>query len=111
SRPELIEALNAGFAEAMGERFRPLVAGRDVPAAGTEAHVRGDRPAVELLIADKEGEWASPLDGLAAPWRLGEARALAGRVGELLGEDWAPRDVVLLTRATTDLRAYERALE
>ena len=40
-------------------------------------------PLVELLIADKGGDWA--IEGLAAPWRLAEARALAGRVGELIG--------------------------
>jgi ATP-dependent exoDNAse (exonuclease V) beta subunit len=42
---------------------------------------------------------------------VAEARALAARVGRLLGDGTAARDVVLLTRATTDLRVYERALE
>ena len=41
-----------------------------------------------------------------------EARALAARLERLLsGGEIAARDVVLLTRATTDLRVYERALE
>ena len=42
---------------------------------------------------------------------MAEARALAARVGRLLADGTAPREIVLLTRATTDLRVYERALE
>src|SRR6185437_12297422 len=48
------------------------------------------------------------------PWRVAEARALAARLDRLLTGSpptAAARDVVLLTRATTDLRVYERALE
>jgi ATP-dependent helicase/nuclease subunit A len=85
----------------LGGRFRPLVAGRsDDPV---------EDPRVELLIVDKGADWAS--DGLASPWRLAEARALAERVGELVDGGAAPRQVVVLTRASTDMRAYERALE
>ncbi len=102
SRPELIDAFNAAFSTALGERFRPLRAGRSDPPAS--------EPVVELLLADKGAEYASS-DGLAAPWRLAEAGALAARVRELIAAGAAPRDVVVLTRATTDLRAYERALE
>ena len=51
------------------------------------------------------------MEGLGAPWRVAEARALAARVGRLLADGTPARDVVLLTRATTDLRVYERALE
>ena len=102
SRPEIIEALNRAFAQALGERFRPLRAGRSDPPAA--------EPLVELLVADKGADWAS--DGLAAPWRLAEARALAARVAEARSPaDAEPREIVVLTRATTDLRAYERALE
>ncbi len=86
---------------ALGGRYRPLLAGRpDDPV---------EDPRVELLIVDKGADWAS--DGLASPWRLAEARALAGRVGELVDGGAAPRQVVVLTRASTDMRAYERALE
>jgi ATP-dependent helicase/nuclease subunit A len=42
---------------------------------------------------------------------VAEARTLAARVGELVAGGVAPADIVVLTRATTDLRAYERALE
>ncbi len=101
SRPEIISALNDAFSQALGERFRPLLAGRMDPPAS--------EPVVELLVADKEG--GGDRDGLAAPWRLAEARALALRIRELIDGGAAPRDVVVLTRATTDLRAYERALE
>jgi ATP-dependent helicase/nuclease subunit A len=101
SRPEIITALNGAFEEVLAERFRPLRAGRTAPPA--------DEPVVELLVADKGADWTK--DGLAAPWRLAEAAALARRVRELVDSGAAPGQIVLLTRATTDLRAYERALE
>ncbi len=103
TRPELIGILNRTFASLLGERFRPLRPGRparDPPPA---------EPAVELLAADKDGGFTG--DGLAAGWRLAEARALADRVRELVDGGARPREIVVLTRATTDLRAYERALE
>jgi ATP-dependent exoDNAse (exonuclease V) beta subunit len=102
SRPDILEPLNAAFEQALGESFRPLRAGRSDP--------RPDGPRVELLVVDKGADWES--DGLAAPWRLAEARALAARVRSLLaGGECAVGEVVVLTRATTDLAAYERALE
>ncbi|MGZ4196462.1 MAG: UvrD-helicase domain-containing protein [Solirubrobacteraceae bacterium] len=101
SRPEILRVLNATFEPLLGSHFRPLVAGRDDPPAVD--------PRVEALIMDKGADW-NP-DGLGAPWRLAEARALAARIAELLDDGAAARDVVLLTRATTDLRVYERALE
>jgi ATP-dependent exoDNAse (exonuclease V) beta subunit len=95
SRPEILSVINSLFG------FRPLLPGRE--SAGV------DEPLVELLIADKGADWA--MEGLGAPWRVAEARALAKRVTQLLQSGLAARDVVLLTRATTDLRVYERALE
>ena len=68
-----------------------------------------DDPRVELLLVDKGADWE--LEGLASPWRLAEARALAGRVAELVADGTAPGQIVVLIRATTDMRAYERALE
>src|SRR6201999_4080121 len=47
----------------------------------------------------------------AAPWRLAEARALADRVTQLVADGASPREIVVLMRATTDMRASERALE
>ncbi len=102
SRPEILRALNLAFGSALGERFRRLEVGRTDVAPSSE-------PCVELLIADKGSDWED--EGIAAPWRVAEARALAARVAELVSGGIAPRDVVLLTRATTELRAYERALE
>jgi ATP-dependent helicase/nuclease subunit A len=104
SRPEILDVINGVFERAVGERFRPLRAGR-APAAAAA-------PLVELLVADKGADWA--MEGLGAPWRVAEARALAVRLDRLLNASpptAAARDVVLLTRATTDLRVYERALE
>ena len=101
SRPEILAALNGAFETVLGEHFRPLHAGRSEPPA--------DEPLVELLIVDKGVDWE--VDGLAAPWRTAEARALAARVRELTDGGIAPGEIVVLTRASTDLRVYERALE
>jgi ATP-dependent helicase/nuclease subunit A len=101
TRPEIIDVLNPAFAQAMGDDYTPLRAGRD--PAGSDA------PRVELLIADKGADWN--LEGLASPWRLAEARALARRVAVLVGDGTAPGEIVVLLRASTDMRAYERALE
>ncbi len=104
SRPEILEVINGVFERALDEHYRPLRAGRE-PAATPE-------PLVELLVADKGADWA--MEGLGAPWRVAEARALAARLERLLTgapPTLAARDIVLLTRATTDLRVYERALE
>ncbi len=98
SRAEILEVVGEVFA---AHGFRSLNAGRDEAPA--------PEPLVELLIADKGADWAA--EGVAAPWRIAEARALAGRVRELVDAGAAPREFVLLSRATTDLRAYERALE
>jgi ATP-dependent helicase/nuclease subunit A len=103
SRPEILDVINEVFEAQLGDQFRPLRAGRpDAPDVG-------DGRRVELLVADKGADWA--MEGLGAPWRVAEARALAARVERLLADGTAARDVVLLTRATTDLRVYERALE
>ena len=101
SRREILEVVNSVFTEAFGERFAPLRAGRTDPPASD--------PRVELILADRDAEWSS--EGLAAAWRVAEARALARRVQQLIVDGAAPKDVVVLTRATTDLRVYERALE
>jgi ATP-dependent helicase/nuclease subunit A len=101
ARSEILDVLNPAFERQLGERFRPLRAGRSDPPAGD--------PRVELLVADKGADWAT--EGVASPWRIAEARALAARVGELIADGAAAREIVVLTRATTDLRAYERALE
>ena len=106
SRREILNTLNLGFAEELGDRFRPLVAGR--PPAG-ESRPGADEPAVELVLVDKGAEWE--MEGVASPWRVAEARTLAARVAELVASGWAPADIVVLMRATTDMRAYERALE
>ena len=101
SRPEIIEVINRVFEGELGDRFTPLVAGRDAEPA--------EDARVELLVADKGAEWTS--EGLSAPWRVAEARALAARVHELVVGGVAPGQIVVLTRAATDMRAYERALE
>src|SRR6185437_4138910 len=103
----ILEAINLAFAEAMGERFRPLLPGR--AEAGTEGPPGLADPAVELVLVDKAADWEN--EGVASPWRVAEARTLADRVAELVAAGHAPGDIVVLMRATTDMRAYERALE
>ena len=102
SRPEILAAINLAFAEAMGERFRPLLPGRAGVAEAAD-------PAVELVLVDKAADWEN--EGVASPWRVAEARTLAARVAELVRAGHAPAEIVVLMRATTDMRAYERALE
>jgi len=101
SRPEILEVLGRAFASAIGERFVALEPGRE-PAGAPE-------PLVELLVADKGADYAA--EGIASPWRVAEARALAARVEELVMGGARAGQIVVLTRASTDLRAYERALE
>jgi ATP-dependent exoDNAse (exonuclease V) beta subunit len=87
SRPEILEVINATFG---GRQLRP---GRDEPSA--------DGPPVELLTVEK----------VDAGWRAAEARMVAARIEELIAGGDLPREIVILTRAATDLRTYERALE
>ncbi|HTV20894.1 MAG TPA: UvrD-helicase domain-containing protein, partial [Polyangiaceae bacterium] len=107
SRAEILKALNGAFARELGDAFRPLTPGRaDEPARA---------PVVELIVADRERTVAEQdpwIEQLAAPWRVAEARALAARIRELIADGEArPADVVVLLRATTDMRVYEIALE
>ena len=102
SRPEILEVINHGFRDVLGDEFIVLRAGRESEAHAPEA-------LTELLLVDKGADWE--LEGIASPWRLAEARALARRVGELVEGGTAAGEVVVLLRAMTDVRAYERALE
>ena len=102
SRAEILDAVNLAFAAEVAGGFGPLRPGR--PDQGVE-----EEPRVELVLVDKGADW--DLEGLASPWRLAEANALADRVAQLVDQGTTPGEVVVLTRATTDVRAYERALE
>jgi ATP-dependent helicase/nuclease subunit A len=101
SRPEILEVINRCFAAELGEQFRLLRAGREA-ADITD-------PRVELIVADRGADWDS--EALSTPWRVAEARALSTRVAELMGGGTPARDIVVLLRAATDMRVYERALE
>ena len=92
------------------ERWVDLRPGRDDPPAPA--------PVVELLVTDADA-WngdAPPALGLGLPAasavKQAEARLVAQRVGALVHEEGvAPRDVVVLLRAATEINLYERALE
>jgi ATP-dependent helicase/nuclease subunit A len=102
SRPEILDAINHGFRDVLGDEFIVLRPGRPPqPPAGDAL--------TELLLVDKGADWE--LEGMAAPWRIAEARALARRVGELVATGTAPGEIVVLLRAMTDVRVYERSLE
>jgi ATP-dependent helicase/nuclease subunit A len=138
SRAEILAALNAAFASELGARFKPLRPGRaDAPAESgpqppwaelkssqavprvelesaqeaprVELEFRQEVPRVELVLVDKGADWEQ--EGVASPWRQAEARTLADRIAELVADGCAPGSIVVLMRATTDMRAYERALE
>ena len=108
SRPEILDAVNLAFADALGDRFRPLLPGRP-RGAESPSGAGPAAPAVELVLVDKAADWEN--EGVASPWRVAEARTLADRVAELVAAGRAPGEIVVLMRATTDMRAYERALE
>jgi len=104
SRAEVLEALNAGFATIMGEGFRALRAGLVEAAAPA--------PLVDLLIVDKGVDWNDADEVVASPWRVVETQVLANHIAGLIASgDCAAGEIVVLTRAGTDLRMYERALE
>src|SRR5439155_16257180 len=99
SRPEVLAAVNELFSADFGDDFQRLeAAGRfPDPASG---------PAVELLITDKES-----YKGTGVHWRLGEARAVARRVREIVDSgEAAPGEIVLLFAAGTDAELFEEEL-
>ena len=107
SRPEILEVINGVFERALNEEFRPLRAGA-TGGAGRIALRRAARGAA----GGRQGGRLD--DGGAGGAVAGGRGARAGRPAwrdSLSGGTAAARDVVLLTRATTDLRVYERALE
>jgi ATP-dependent exoDNAse (exonuclease V) beta subunit len=109
SRPEILAVLNRAFGP-LHEHWVDLRPGRDDPPAA--------EPIVELLVTDHDAWTAEAPAALgvglpAAPAvKQAEARLVAQRVGALVHEEGAaPRDVVVLLRAATDMGLYERALE
>jgi len=113
SRSEILTAINAAFGRAIGADFRPLL-----PSPAEQDAVRTlKEPLVELLIVDRDAVAATEDPDLLAAagsstiWRLAEARTLAARAAELVADGVAtPGEIVVLTRATTDIQVYDRAL-
>jgi ATP-dependent helicase/nuclease subunit A len=122
SAEELLDVLNAAFAAELGERFRPLVAGRTPePAMDPGGALRlfdpdppAGEPPAELMITHTKA-WEEVEVGLAGladqTWRRAEARALAHRLREEVAAGRRPGDIVVLVRATASLRLFEQALE
>lgn len=122
SRGEVLDAIDLTFERLWGEEFEPL---RERPGARDEP--APSSPCVELLVVDRDkGRWdertAVSIEGgeppfgatmgSVTPWRAAEARLLARRIDELTaGGPFSYRDVVVLTRVTTSMGVYERALE
>jgi len=101
SRPEILGVVNRTFGPLLGAGFGELLPGRLEPPQ--------EEPRVELLIVDRGGQ-AEP-DDRPVSWRAAEAEMLARRVRELVRAGAAPGGIVVLTRASTDMRTYEQALE
>jgi ATP-dependent helicase/nuclease subunit A len=110
SRAEILDVIDAAFADVFGEAFQSLEPpARDAPA---------DDPKVELLLVDRSGvRWRDTLGedpfraGEATEWRAAEARLLAKRIDEIAaagGYGWG--DIVVLLRASSDAPLYETAL-
>jgi ATP-dependent helicase/nuclease subunit A len=99
SRPQVLAAVNHLFAGAFGDEYQPLAASAEFadPVFGHP---------VELLVTDK-----CAYKGSGEHWRLGEARAIATRVRELVDSGEAfPGEIVILFAAGTDAERYEEAL-
>ena len=99
SRPQVLAAVNYLFAGAFGEEYQPLAASAEFadPVFGHP---------VELLVTDKSSYRDAP-----EHWRIGEARAIAARVRELVDSGEAlPGEIVVLFAAGTDAERYEEAL-
>jgi ATP-dependent helicase/nuclease subunit A len=99
SRPQVLAAVNHLFAGAFGGEYQPLAASAEFadPVFGHP---------VELLVTDKSAYRDS-----GEHWRLGEARAIATRVRELVDSGEAvPGEIVILFAAGTDAERYEEAL-
>ena len=99
SRPQVLAAVNHLFAGAFGDEYQPLAASAQFadPVFGHP---------VELLVTDK-----CAYKGSGEHWRLGEARAIATRVRELVDSGEAlPGEIVILFAAGTDAERYEEAL-
>jgi ATP-dependent helicase/nuclease subunit A len=107
SRGPVLDVLNAAFAPELGEGFVPLEDGRE-DARELAA------PLVELLVTTQDG-WDEDQFGDTLPptkaWRKAEARLLACRIRQLVGEGARPGDVAVLVRAYGDLAVYQRAIE
>jgi ATP-dependent exoDNAse (exonuclease V) beta subunit len=109
SRPEILRALNDAFGS-LHDRWVDLRPGReDAPAPA---------PVVELLVTDADA-WNGDAPGAlglglpaASPVKQAEARLVAQRVAALVHDEGvAPRDIVVLLRASAEMGLYERALE
>jgi ATP-dependent helicase/nuclease subunit A len=109
SRPEILRVLNEAFAP-LHEHWVDLRPGRQDPPAR--------EPVVELLVTDADawnGDTPAAVGvGLpaASAVKQAEARLVAQRVAALVHEDGvAPREIVVLLRASAEMGLYERALE
>ena len=115
SDPGLLATINGAWGAAVHPGYVPLAGGRAAgPAEGprTELLITSDawdEPELDRRLAD---ELARGMPAGTKPAKLAEARAVARRVRALVdGGQCAEPDIVVLTRAATDLHVFERALE
>jgi ATP-dependent exoDNAse (exonuclease V) beta subunit len=112
SRPEILDVVDAAFADVFGDTFQPLVPA-DAGAARGESRVDllvVDRSSARWKDALEEGAFGVPAEE-ATEWRTAEARLLAKRIEQIADQDGRSYgDVVILLRAGSDAPLYERAL-
>jgi ATP-dependent helicase/nuclease subunit A len=114
SHPELIETLNALFAQRLGDRYVPMRAGR---SAEPSERARGEQGRVELLLVDGRCSalpWPAEVDrgrGMIRT-RLLEAQLLARRIAQLLEDGRLEcAQIAILMRSRIGMEAYRQALE
>ena len=116
SHPELLATINGAWGAAIHDDYVPLVSG-----GASEEEPRAPRTELLLTSTDWDAPGLDPrlADELSAGMpsgtkasKLAEARAVARRVRALVDDgECREEEVVVLTRAATDLHVFERALE
>ncbi|HLI32687.1 MAG TPA: UvrD-helicase domain-containing protein [Solirubrobacteraceae bacterium] len=113
AHPELIETLNALFAQRLGDRHRAMAAGRTETLRAREPA----EPRLELLLVDEalaRLPWPAGVQqrrGVTRT-RLLEAQLLAERIAQLLAQGTCqPAQVAILMRSRTGMAVYRQALE
>lgn len=97
SAPAVIDVVNTVFAQAFGDRYAPVIAGRDL-----ERQHQVSSPACEVRVVVPE---------TASDGRVPEARSVANRISQLIAAGVVPGNIAILLATQTHAVTFERALE